>query len=392
MLKIYLDHNATTPLLPEVRDAMTRSEQAVFGNPSSIHWAGREARNLLNSDRERIAGLLEIQETELLFTSGGTESINTALHGVWEGRGKKKENGKRETRGEERFEILSSPIEHHATLKGLEFLKNKGAEVTFIKVDRQGRLDLEELNNKISSKTLLVSFMWANNEIGNLYPVQKIGEICRTKGALFHCDAVQAMGKIPISLKKTPVDLLSFSAHKFHGPKGGGGLYVKEGVSLNPLHRGGNQERGLRGGTENILGIHGMALALTAALKSLSEDSTQIDLLRKKLEEGILSSIDGIELNGDRESRLPNTSNLLVEGVDGESLLFNLDLEGIAVSAGAACESGSLDPSHVLLAMGRNPRQAKASIRFSFSKFNTEEEVDRVLEVFPRIVKRLRRQ
>jgi len=392
MLKIYLDHNATTPLLPEVRDAMIRSEQEVFGNPSSIHWAGREARNLLNSARERIAGLLEIEETELLFTSGGTESINTALYGVWEGRGGKKGNGKRETKGEERIEILSSPTEHHATLKCLESLKKKGAEVYFLKVDRQGRLDLEELSKKISSKTLIVSLMWANNETGNLYPIQKIGEICREAGALFHCDAVQAAGKIKISLRKTPVDFLSFSSHKFHGPKGAGGLYVREGVSLNPLHRGGNQERGLRGGTENILGIHGMSLALEAAVKGLMEDSSGIISLRKKLEEGILSSLDGIELNGDGEDRLPNTSNLLVEEVDGESLLFNLDLEGIAVSAGAACESGSLDPSHVLLAMGRNPRQAKASIRFSLSKFNKEEEVDRVLAVFPRIVKRLRRK
>jgi cysteine desulfurase len=389
MLKIYLDHNATSPLLPEIRTAMAQVEEQVFGNPSSIHWAGREARNVVNAAREKIAHLLQTQETEILFTSGGTESINTALLGVWEGRGKKRED--RGQRTGDRGEILSSPIEHPATLKSLESLRERGAEVVFLKVDRQGRLDLNEFRNKISSKTLLVSLMWANNEIGNLYPIEEIGEICREKGALFHCDGVQAMGKTHLSLKKTPVDLLSFSAHKFHGPKGIGALYVREGVSLHPLHRGGNQERGLRGGTENIVGIHGIAFALEAALKNLGDDSSRIAALRKKLEEGILSSLDGIQLNGDDTHRLPNTSNLGVEGVDGESLLFNLDLEGIAVSAGAACESGSLDPSHVLLAMGRSPRQAKASIRFSFSKFNTQEEVDRVLEVFPRIVKRLRK-
>jgi len=387
MTKIYLDNNATTFPLPEVIRAMKEVQESVFGNPSSIHWAGREARNLINSAREKIASLLGAEETEIVFTSGGTESINTALVGIWEGR----ETADRRQESGERFEIISSPLEHHASLKSLEYLKTKGAEVVLLKVDRQGRIDLEELGQKISSKTLLVSLMGANNETGNLSPIQKIGEICREKKVLFHCDAVQAMGKVPLSIKKIPVDLLSFSAHKFHGPKGVGGLFIRQGVKLSPLHRGGNQERGLRGGTEGLTMIHGMALALEVVSKELESSYGKLFLLRKRLEEGLLKGLDGVRVNGDGEGRLSNTSNLLVEGVDGESLLFNLDLEGIAVSAGAACESGSLDPSHVLLAMGLNPRQAKASIRFSFSKMNTQEEVERVLEIFPRIVNRLRK-
>ncbi len=379
MPKIYFDNNATTPLLPEVAQAICEVQEKCFGNPSSVHWAGREAKKYLNLAREKIASLLGVGETELLFTSGGTESINTALRGIFE------------RRPSGRDEIISSPLEHQATLKTLEYLQSRGAQITFLNVDRQGRMDPEELQKKITSKTLLVSLMFANNELGNLYPIKTFGEICREKKVFFHCDGVQAFGKLPLSLKNTPVDLFSFSAHKCHGPKGVGGLYVREGVKISPLHHGGRQEKSLRGGTENVAGIYGMAIALEKALEKLDQNTEQISLLRDRLEKQILSQMDGVFLNGDLEHRLPNTSNFLVEGVDGESLLFNLDLEGVAASAGSACESGSLDPSHVLLAMGYTPEQAKASIRFSLSKWNTEKEVDECINSFLKIVKKLRK-
>jgi cysteine desulfurase len=384
MPHIYFDNNATTPLASEVK-AVLREIDECFGNPSSIHWAGREARKLLNISREKIASFLGAEEGEILFTSGGTESINAALVGVWETGVRSQELGVRS-----RNQIISSPIEHHATLKTLEYLQSRGAEIIFLKVDRLGRIDLEELHSRMTPKTLLASLMFANNELGNLYPIEKVGEICREKGVFFHCDGVQAIGKVRIDLRKIPVDLFSFSAHKFHGPKGVGGLFVREGVRIAPLHRGGNQERQRRAGTENLSGINGMAVALELCLKNLEQDNAYILSLRNKLEEGILSKIDGVYVNGDLSNRLSNTTHLRVEGVDGETLLLNLDLEGVAVSAGAACESGSLDPSHVLLAMGLNPKQAKASIRFSLSKYNIEEEVDEVLKIFPKIIRRLR--
>jgi cysteine desulfurase len=377
--RIYFDNNATTPLFPEVLEVMKKVGEASFGNPSSIHWAGREGRACVNRSREKIAALLGAEETEILFTSGGTESINTALCGVFERRDK------------DRFQILSSPIEHHATLKTLEYLWERGAEIVFLAVDRQGRIDVDEVKERVGPKTLLVSLMFANNETGNLFPIETVGSICRERGVPFHCDGVQAVGKVPVSLKDLPVDLFSFSAHKFHGPKGVGGLYVRSGVDLAPLHRGGRQERGLRAGTENVAAIAGMTAALEISLRDLEPSTRHVLSLRKKLEEGLLSRVDGIALNGDASHRVPNTTNLRVEGVDGESLLFNLDLEGIAASAGAACESGSLDPSHVLLAMGFTPEQAKASVRFSLSRFNTEEEVEALLRIFPAVVGRLRK-
>lgn len=374
---IYFDNNATSPLDSKVNEFFREFQWSLFGNSSSIHWAGREAKKQLNIAREKISSLFNVNESEIIFTSGGTESINTALLGVLE------------SCSTEKNEIITTPIEHHATLRALDFLESKGRKIIFLKVDSKGQIDLEEFQSKINSNTALVSMMWANNEIGNLNPIEKISKICREKNILFHCDAVQAVGKIHIDLKKFPIDLLSFSAHKFHGPKGIGGLYLGEGVKISPLHFGGSQEKSLRAGTQDVLRIHGMAIALEESLKNLEENSRRICYLRNQLEEGILSRIEGSSVNGDLENRLFNTSNILFQNLDGETLLLNLDLEGIAVSAGAACESGSIDPSHVILALGKSSQEAKSSIRFSLSKLNTEEEVQRVIEVLPKIIQRL---
>ncbi len=381
--KIYFDHNATSPLHPEVLKVVNEAE-GVFGNPSSIHWAGREARKKLSAARLQVANLLGAHESELLFTSGGTESINTAIQGVW-----KQQTG--DSKQKSRHQIITTPVEHQATLRTLEFLESQGAEIVFLKVDAQGKISLEELSQKINDNTLLVSVMFANNEIGNLYPIHEIGKICRDQNILFHCDAVQAVGKTLIDLKNLPVDLLSFSAHKFHGPKGVGGLFVRQGVALAPLHYGGLQEKKMRAGTENLSGICGMAKALELVLQDLEKDTFKINRLKEILEEKLLLKVGGLQIQGELENRLSNTTNLYVEGVDGESLLLNLDLAGIAASAGSACESGSIDPSHVLLAMGFDEVRARGSIRFSLSKFNTEEEVDFVAEEFSKIVERLRK-
>ncbi len=380
MTKIYFDNNATTPLAPEVKDVLKEYNESSFGNPSSIHWAGQEARKLLNQARDQIAHLLNCEEQEIIFTSGATESINTALRGLASlAQGEKKE-------------IVSSPVEHHATLKTLEVLKQEGFPVHFLKIDRRGNFDLEELKEKITEKTLLCSLMWANNETGNIYPIEEVGKICRERGVFFHCDAVQAIGKLPLSLKNVAIDFLSLSAHKFHGPKGTGLLYVRRGCKFAPLIRGGNQERNLRAGTQNLGGILGMAKALELSYSSLDESCVNILKIKDKIESFVLKEIPGVELNGDLEHRLCNTSNFWVQGVDGESLLFNLDLEGIAVSAGAACESGSIDPSHVLMAMGRSAKEAKASLRISLSKYNSMEEVGTFLSVLPKIIGRIRKR
>ncbi len=379
-VKVYFDHNASSSLAPEVKELLRDFNDVCFGNPSSIHGAGQEARKILNTSRDQLARLLNCEEEEIIFTSGGTESINTAILGL------------AELASGEKREIISSPIEHYATLRSLEYLKSKGFAVHFLKIDRQGRFRLEELREKLSEKTFLVSLMWAHNEIGNLYPVREVAKLCQEKGTLFHCDGVQAAGKLKIDLRAFPIDLLSLSAHKFHGPQGVGLLYLRRGVKISPLHWGGKQERALRGGTPNLSGIYGMAKALEICVKNMEESVAHLLKLRQKLEEGILSKIDGVELNGDPENRLCNTSNFTVKGVDGESLLFNLDLQGVAASAGAACESGSIDPSHVLLTLGRSVREAKASLRLSLSKYNTEKEIDFVLEILPKIVERIRRR
>lgn len=380
MQKIYLDNNATSPLAPEVKQVLRDYDENHFGNPSSIHWAGQEARQILNESRDSLARLLCCQEQEIIFTSGGSESINLALKGI-----AGKSDGFKN-------QIITSPVEHHASLRSLEALKAQGFEIVFLSVDRQGRIDLEELRSKINERTLLVSLMWANNETGNLYPVEAIGALCREKKVFFHCDAVQAGGKIKIDLKHQAIDLLSLSAHKFHGPKGVGLLYVRSGVKIAPLLQGGAQERSLRGGTQNLGGILGMTKALEICQKELETNSSKISKIKDKLENFILDNISDVELNGEPENRLWNTTNFTVRGVDGESLLFNLDLQGIAASAGAACESGSIDPSHVLLAMGRNAREAKASLRFSLSKYTQEEEIDQVIEILPKIIERIRKR
>ncbi|MBF0492424.1 MAG: cysteine desulfurase [Deltaproteobacteria bacterium] len=375
MKKIYLDNNATTALDPQVKQAMIEMLE-VFGNPSSIHWAGQQAKRYLNESRESIALLLGISEQGLLFTSGGSESVNTALQGVFGASAK-------------RIKVLSSPIEHHATLRCLDFLKTQGAQIEYLSVDACGRIDLAELEEKIDEQTLLVSLLWVNNELGNIYPIEKIGEICRSKGALFHVDGVQGVGKILLSLRGGNIDFFSFSAHKFHGPKGVGGLFIRQGVQLHPLIYGGRQEHSRRAGTENLMGIWGMKRALEIAS---GESAGRVRSLRDTFEQKLLQKIPHLQINGDLENRLYNTSNILFKEIDGESLLLNLDLQGVAAAAGSACESGSIDPSRVLLALGYSAKEAKASLRFSFSKFNTLEEVEKTVEIIERVVSRLRLQ
>ncbi len=382
MSQIYLDNNATTPLDPHVLELQRSLSKEVFGNPSSIHWAGRSAKRILRTARETIARLLSAEEDEIRFTSGGTESINTALIGVWESS---------RLLCPQKTKIISSPIEHQATLRTLEHLKSRGAEISYLSVDSKGKIFLDELYEKLQDNTLLVSLLYAHNELGNLYPVSEIGNLCREKGVLLHCDGVQAVGKISINLQQLPVDLFSFSAHKFHGPKGVGGLYVRKGLKPQSLHHGGTQEKNLRAGTENLIGIALMAKAMEIAFDGFSQKIEFICGLRDRMEKGLQSKLTGIYIQGDLEHRLANTTNLQIAGVDGESLLLNLDLEGVAASAGSACESGSIDPSHVLLAMGLSKEKAKASLRFSFSRMNTFQEVEESVERVVRSVQRLRK-
>lgn len=373
MARIYFDNNATTALDPTVQEAMLEV-LPLYGNPSSIHWAGQQAKRYLNEAREFISSYFQRSEREVIFTSGGSESINFALKGIWAAR---EQNSTRK-------KIISSPLEHHATLRCLEDLKDLGADIQFLEVDAQGRLDLNELEKNLDDQTLLVSLMWVNNELGNIYPIEKIAELCRSKNIPFHVDAVQGVGKLSPEVLDQ-VDLFSFSAHKFHGPKGIGGLCVRDGTKLHPLILGGRQERSLRAGTENLPGIWGMKKALEVSIESIDNNS-----LRDHFESIILAKINDIKVNGDLQNRLYNTSNILFEGVDGESLLLNLDMQGLAAAAGAACESGSIDPSHVLKALGFSDKDAKASLRFSFSKFNTKNEVDDALEIIQKTVIRLR--
>ncbi len=396
MARIYFDNNATTALDPAVQEALLEV-LPLYGNPSSIHWAGQQAKRYLNEAREFISSYFQRSEREVIFTSGGSESINFALKGIWAAR----------DQNSSRKKIISSPLEHHATLRCLDDLKDLGADLQFLKVDAQGRLDLHELEKKLDDQTLLVSLMWVNNELGNIYDIEKIAQLCRSKNIPLHVDAVQGVGKLsPKTLAQ--VDLFSFSAHKFHAPKGIGGLCIRDGIKLHPLILGGRQERSLRAGTENLAGIWGMKMALEISdlsflrmqesrgdpldpsLRLDEKEEININNLRDYFESKILANISHVKVNGDLQNRLHNTSNILFEGVDGESLLLNLDMQGLAAAAGAACESGSIDPSHVLKALGFSDKDAKASLRFSFSKFNTKDEVDIAVEIIQKTVTRLR--
>ena len=377
-MRVYLDHNATTPLDPEVLEAMLPYLSERFGNPSSVHSFGREARKALEEARTTVARLIGAAEKEaLVFTSGGTEANNFAIKGAAYAY---RERGRH---------LIASAVEHPAVLETLHYLSRDGFDVTLLPVDPEGLLDLEALERAIRQDTILISLMHANNETGVLFPIADVGRITRERGVLFHTDAIQGFGKVPIDVEALGVDLLSLSAHKLYGPKGVGALYIRPGLRMIPLHHGGHQEQEKRGGTTNVAGVVGLARAAELAHARIGEEEERLRFLRDKLEGGILEWIEGVRRNGHPISRLPNTSSLSFEGIDTESLLVGLDLEGIAASSGSACSSGSLKPSHVLKSMG--VPEGWASLRLSLGRGTTEEEIDYVLEVLPILVERLRK-
>ena len=377
-MMIYADNAATTKMSSTAIEAMLPYMDRIYGNPSSLHTAGQQAAEALQSARERIAACLGCQPREIYFTSGGSEADNQALISaakIGERKGKK--------------HIISTTFEHHAVLHTLQGLEKQGFEVELLPVGETGTVTAQQVADAIREDTCLVSVMYANNEIGSVLPVGEIGKVCRESGVVFHTDAVQAAGHLPIDVKEQQIDLLSLSAHKFHGPKGIGVLYARQGLALTTLIAGGAQERGKRAGTENIPAIMGMAAALEEACAHMEENARAVSALRDKLIAG-LSKIPHCALNGDPVHRLPGNVSFCFEGIEGESLLLLLDAKGICASSGSACTSGSLDPSHVLLAIGRPHEVAHGSLRLSLCHWNTEEEVDEMLRVIPQVVEYLR--
>jgi cysteine desulfurase len=378
MRRVYLDNNATTPLAPEVYAAMKPFWQEDFGNASSIHWYGQRAKAAVETAREQVAKLLNARPSELVFTSGGTESDNTALVGIVEA-----------ARNPTKHLVITA-IEHHAVLNTAKALEKRGVQVTYVRVGSSGVVDPADIERAIRPETVLISVMHANNELGTIQPLEEIGRIARERDVYFHTDAVQSVGKIPVDVEKLGVDLLSLSAHKLNGPKGIGALYIRKGTILRPLIHGGHDERDRRPGTENVTGIVGLGKAADLAREHLSDEVARVAALRDRLEEGILGTVLLAAVNGDRARRLPTTSNLRFDYIEGEGFVIALDLRGIACSTGAACSSGSVEPSHVLSAIGLRPEQARSSIRFSLGRFNTDEDIDATLEVLPAVVERLR--
>lgn len=377
---IYLDHAATTPLDPRVLEAMLPFLSGMSGNASSIHQVGRKALQALDDAREQVALVLGCQPKEIVFTSGGSESINLALKGV-----------AMALRAQGKNHLISSTIEHHAVLHALDYLvEYEGFRVTLLPVDRNGRVNPADLSTALRPETALVSVMYANNETGVVQPIADLAAICRERGVLFHTDAVQAPGQLPLDVNALGVDLLSLTAHKFYGPQGVGLLYLRRGTPLVPQINGGAQERRRRAGTENIAGIVGLAKALTIAESERTTLASRLRALSERLIDGVLTRIPQSWLNGDRESRLPSIVNLGFACIETESLLLLLDQRGICASSGSACTSGSLEPSHVLLAMGLSPEEANGSIRFSLGKQTTDEQIDIVLDLLPDLVAQLR--
>ncbi|MCV6596983.1 MAG: cysteine desulfurase NifS [Mangrovicoccus sp.] len=376
---VYLDNNATTRVYPEVVDAMLPYFSEQFGNASSIHAFGAEVGGALRSARRSLQSLIGAEfDHEIIFTSGGTESNNTAIRSALASM-------------PGRNEVITSSVEHPAILALCDWLeKHEDVVVHRIPVDKQGRLDIEAYREALSDKVAVVSFMWANNETGTIFPVDGLAELAHEHGALFHTDAVQAVGKVPMDLKSTEIDMLSMSSHKLHGPKGLGALYVRRGTRFRPLIRGGHQERGRRGGTENAPAIVGLGQAAQMAAATMAEDMARIEALRDRLEKGLVQAIGHCFVTGDPHDRLPNTSTIAFEYIEGEAILLKLNQAGIAASSGSACTSGSLEPSHVLRAMDIPFTAAHGAIRFSLSRETTDAEVDRVLEVMPEIIEKLR--
>jgi cysteine desulfurase len=374
---IYLDNNATTPLDSAVIEEMLPFLTTFYGNPSSGYAFAAKARKAIDLARERLAALLGCEPPEIVFTSGGTESNNAVIHSALQFAPLGKH-------------VIASAVEHSAVLRPCQDVEKRGCTVTFLGVNRDGNVDLAEFEAAIRPETALVSMMWANNETGVLFPVEKIAEICRRKGVLFHSDAVQALGKIPIRLRDTAVDFLSLSAHKFHGPKGVGALYVNRRTRLSPLIAGGGQENARRGGTENVAGIVGLGKAAELAAKYLAEGNCSVRSMRDRFEKAILESVSGASVNGAGALRIPNTSSLSFEGIESSAVLLLLDRKGICCSAGSACRTGSQEASHVLRAMNPNGDGARRSLRFSFSRFNTEAEIYRAVEIVPKVIEKLR--
>ena len=373
----YFDNNATTRVAPEVVDAMLPFLKELWGNPSSAYHFGNQVTQHIEDARAKVAALINADPREIIFTSCGTESNNSAIHSALVAHPEKRH-------------VLTTAVEHSANIKFTTFLQKQGYAVTFLPVESDGSLDLHLLEKSIRPDTAIVSVMWANNETGVLFPIEEIAAICRSKAVPFHTDAVQTPGKLKIDVQDLGVDFLSLSAHKLHAPKGIGLLYVKKRTKYHPYIIGGGQERGRRGGTENVANIVAFARAAEMAMATLKDENTRVRALRDKLEHGILSHIPGAIRNGARDSRLPNATNVAFDGVEAEGILLLLDQAGICASSGSACTTGSLDPSHVLIAMGCSAARARGSIRFSLGIYNNEAEVDHALKALPDIIRRLR--
>jgi cysteine desulfurase len=373
---VYLDNNATTRPAPEVVDAMLPYFTEWYGNASSVHRFGQRSRQAIDEARAQISAAIGCADSELLFTGGGTEGINTAVRGLLAARSPRKR-------------IITSTVEHSATRELCAQLAKEGAQVVEIPVDQQGTLDLDRLREAVDDTAALVTLMWANNETGVLFPVREIAGICRVARVPFHCDGTQAVGKLPVNVSSIGIDAMSFASHKFHGPKGVGGLFIRRGLRVRPLLIGGPQERGRRGGTENVPGIVGMGKAAEMAIAALGQ-MERVASLRDQLERRILDQIDDTHVNGRTDLRLPNTTNIGFARLEAEAILLLLSEQGICASAGAACSSGSLEPSHVLKAMGIDARIAHGAIRFSLSRYTTPDEIDRAVSVLPDMIVRLR--
>jgi cysteine desulfurase len=378
MKRIYLDYAATTPTHPEVVKAMLPYFTEMFGNPSSIYSYGQEAKEAVETARAKVARLIGARSDEIVFTSGGTEADNFALKGV-------------ALANEARCNhIITSTLEHHAVVESAKFLEQRGFQITYLPVDKYGLVEPADVKKAITNKTIMVSVMHANNEVGTIEPIAEIGRITRETGVYFHTDAVQTVGHIPVNVNELGVDLMSMSAHKLYGPKGVGALFIRKGTKIVSLLHGGEQERRRRASTENVPGIVGLGKAAELAQQEMDEEARRLALLRDKLIKNLLERIEHTQVNGHPTRRLPNNVNISVEYVEGESMCLNLDLEGICASTGSACSSSSAEPSHVLLALGLPPQQAHGSLRFTLGKWTTEDDIERVLEVLPRVVEKLR--
>jgi cysteine desulfurase len=375
---VYVDNNATTQVAPEVIEAMLPFLKDLWGNPSSMHTFGGQVAKYIDKAREQVAALIGAERaSEIIFTSCGSESDNTAIRSAL-------------LADPKRRHIVTTKVEHPAVLNLCKDLEKDGYEVTYLSVDGEGRLDMDEFKNSIRDDTAIVSIMWANNETGVIFPIEEIADFCRQRNVPLHVDAVQAAGKIPIDLKKTPITYLAISGHKLHAPKGVGALYVRRGSKFHSWLVGGHQEHGRRGGTENVASIVGLGLACELAKKHMDDERTRVAALRDRLEKGLLEAISRAFVNGDRKMRLPNTTSISFESVEGEAILLLMNEFGICASSGSACTSGSLLPSHVLVAMGIPFTRAHGSVRFSLSRYNTEEEITFILEKMPGIISRLR--